>query len=302
MRKFTLLALMLLMSIGTYAQVVFYGTQEFDKTKKDGPYTTLPIDKKYVEKGWRMKLAEFGKVIVTKDVYTATGAMIPAISEFPLNITSKIFTQKGRTGVFMSVNLKDSLYVTKDHPKYAVLEKILTDFGNTMAWEEEVRKQEDMYSETLKKQEKVIRQGEKIINNIESNKKDRDKLIRKQDENVKDHEQLIQDQETNSKEVRQAQAEFDTLKTKSPAEKELSAAQKKFEKAAKQKDKLSRKLIDNEGDRDTFPRKLDDNKSELDKLNIDLERNKQDQLRMVDEVAKALKAVNDVKAKKPSGN
>lgn len=299
MKKAIIVLFLLVSAKFASAQVVFAGSQEFDKVKKEGLYTSLNVDNKYVEKGWRLKLAEYGKVIVTKDVYSVTSANIPSIAEAPINFISKVYTKKGRTEVFIALNLRDSLYVTAKHEKYAEAEKILVSFANLMLWEESVRKTEEAYNDVIKKQEKVIRAGEKLVNNIEGNGKDKEKLGRKESDNAADFKKYTEEKDANAREQTQVKEELEKLKAVNPTEKELATAQKKVEKSVKQGEKLANKILDNQKDKEAFPRKYDDLKNELDKLNIDLERNKQDQSKMLDEVAKAKKTLDEIKAKKP---
>ena len=299
MKNLLLICLLALFTVKASAQVVFAGTQEFDKVKKEGLYTSLNIDNKYIEKGWRLKLAEFGKVIVTKDVYTVTSAMIPSIAEAPISLISKVYTKKGRTEIFLALNLRDSLFVTSKHEKYAEAEKILVSFSNLMLWEESVRKGEEVFNDVVKKQEKVIKAGEKLVKNIEGNAKDKERLGKKENDNANDLKKYLQDKDENAAEQTKVKDELEKLKAINPTEKELSAATKKVEKAIKQGEKIADRIADNQKDKDAFPKKYDDLKTELDKLNIDLERNKQDQSKMLDEVAKAQKAFDEIKAKKP---
>lgn len=299
MRKIVFTTAATLFTLQSIAQVVFYGTQDFDKVKKEGLYTYISVDRKYIEKGWRLKLAEFGRPVVSKDVYSVTPASMATISENPVNLTSKVITSKGKTMVFLSLNLQDSVYVNDKHPKYADAEKVLKDFSNLMLWEEDVRKAEDSYNETVKRQEKTIRQGERLVDNLESNKKDREKLLKKIEDNKVEYDKLVKDQEENKTEQKTVTEEFDKMKALNPTEKELSAAQKKVEKAIKRGERLGKDIDGNLKEKERLPRKLEENKVEADKLNLDIDQNKKDQIRMADETDKSKKALDAVKAKKP---
>lgn len=299
MKRIALIFGLLLGVCSSYAQVVFYGTQEFDKVKKEGLYTYISIDKKYIEKGWRLKLAEFGKPVVSKENYNVAPASMPKISENPVNLSSKVTSAKGKVTVFMSVMLQDSLFVNDKHPKYAEAEKVLKDFAVLMLWEEEVRKVEDAHAETVKRQEKTIRQGERLVDGLESNKKDKDKLLKKIDENKAEYDKLLADQEANKKEQVAGSEELEKTKAASPTEKELAAAKKKYDKIVNQGERISKNIDSNIKEKERLPRKLEENKLEFDKYNLDIEQNKKDQIRMADEVAKSQKALNEVKGRKP---
>ncbi|MFN8355406.1 MAG: hypothetical protein U0Y10_13200 [Spirosomataceae bacterium] len=297
--KRILLFLSLLASTQAFSQAIFYGSQEFDKVKKNGLYTLFSIDKKYIEKGWRLKLAEFGKVIVTKDVYSVTSAAMPTIAENPINLISKVTTQKGKTLLFMALNLQDSLYIDAQHPKYAEAEKVMNSFIKLMEWEESVRKAEDEYADVQKAQDKVIRQGERLVDKIESNKKDKEKILKKIDDNKAEYEQLNKDLPAAQDEQKLATEDMDKLKTANPAEKELKEAQKKVEKAGKKVERINKDIESNLKEKEKLPRKLDENKIELDKLTLDLEQNKKDQIKAAETVDREKKELDAIKAKKP---
>lgn len=299
MKRIALIAGLALSSISTFAQVVFYGTQEFDKVKKEGLYTYINIDKKYIDKGWRLKLAEFGKPVVSKDNYNVAPASMPKLSENPVNLTSKVTSAKGKVTVFMSIMLQDSLFVNDKHPKYAEAEKILKDFAVLMLWEEEVRKAEDALAETVKRQEKTIRQGERLVDGLESNKKERERILKKIDENKAEYDKLLTDQENNKKEQVSGNEELEKAKSANLTEKELASAKKKYDKIVNQGERINKNIDSNLKEKERLPRKLEENKLEFDKYNLDIEQNKKDQIRMADEVAKSQKALDAVKGKKP---
>lgn len=289
----------LLFTTQAFSQAIFFGTQEFDKIKKPGLYTLLNIDKKYIDKGWRFKLAEFGKVVVTREVYTVNSAAMPTISENPINLVTKVTTQKGKTLVFMSMNLQDSLFVDAQHPKYAEAEKIMNSFIKLMEWEESVRKAEDEYNDVVKAQDKTIRQGERLVDKIESNKKEKEKILKKIDENKDEYSKLNEELPKAQDEQKLTIEELDKAKAANIGEKELKDATKKVEKATKRVERLNKDIESNLKEKEKLPRKLDENKIELDKLTLDLEQNKKDQITAAGTVDKEKKELDAVKAKKP---
>ena len=289
----------LLLTSQAFSQAIFFGTQEFDKIKKPGLYTLLNIDRKYVEKGWRFKLAEFGKVVVTREVYTVNSAAMPTISENPINLVTKVMTQKGKTLVFMSMNLQDSLFVDSQHPKYAEAEKIMNSFIKLIEWEENVRKAEEEYEDVTKAQEKIIRQGERLVDRIESNKKEKEKILKKIEENKDEYTKLNEELPRAQDEQKQATAELDKAKAANIGEKELKESTKKVEKAIKRVERLNKDIESNLKEKEKLPRKLDENKVDLDKLTLDLEQNKKDQISAAGTVDKEKKELDTIKAKKP---
>ena len=198
--KKLLIAAMLLTGFQSVNAQVFSGTQEVEKANKEGLYTSVAVDDKYVKQSWQVELAKYGKVESGKSgAYKVNGAIMPTISGDPVMLLSRVTYEKGRSKVFMSIGLGDEVYINATHPKYAAAEKILNDFVEVMTLQEAVRAEEKKMEEVKDKQAKTIKMGDKLVRAIEDNKKDKEKLLKKIEENKAELEKLLTDVEQNKK-------------------------------------------------------------------------------------------------------
>ncbi|MCU0468241.1 MAG: hypothetical protein MUF58_06535 [Arcicella sp.] len=198
--KKLLIAAMLLTGLQSVNAQVFSGTQEIEKANKEGLYTSVAVDDKYVKQAWQVELAKYGKVESGKSgAYRVNNATMPTISGDPVMLVSRITTEKGRTKIFMSLGMGEEVYVGGTHPKYAAAEKILNDFVEVINLQEAVRKEESVMEDVVDKQKKTIKTGDKLVRAIEDNKKEKEKLLKKIEENKLELEKLLTDVEQNKK-------------------------------------------------------------------------------------------------------
>lgn len=194
------LATILLLGFWSLNAQVFSGTQEIEKANKEGVYTSVAVDDKYVKQAWQVELAKYGKVESGRgNSYRVNNANMPTISGDPVMLASRISSEKGRTKIFLSIGMGEEMYVGGTHPKYAAAEKILNDFVELINLQEGVRNEERMLEEVVDKQKKTIKTGDKLVRAIEDNKREKEKLLKKIEENRLDLEKLLTDVEQNKK-------------------------------------------------------------------------------------------------------
>lgn len=199
--KKLLLAAILLTGFQSVNAQVFSGTQEIEKANKEGLYTSVAIDDKFVKQAWQTELAKYGKVEAGKSgAYRVNNAIMPTISGDPVMLVSRIMTEKGRTKIFMSIGTGEEVYVGGTHPKYAAAEKILNDFVEVINLQEGVRTEEKVMEDVADKQKKTIKTGDKLVRAIEDNKREKEKLLKRIEENRIELEKLLTDVEQNKKE------------------------------------------------------------------------------------------------------
>lgn len=199
MKKLLIIAILLTGFQSVDAQV-FSGTQEVEKANKEGLYTSVAVDDKYVKQSWQTELAKYGKVESGRSgAYKITGAIMPTISGDPVMLVSRVSYEKGRSKIFMSLGLGDEVYINATHPKYAAAEKILNDFVEVINLQEGVRIEEKTMEDVKDKQTKTIKLGDKLVRSIEDNKKEKERLLKKVEENRQELEKLLTDVEQNKK-------------------------------------------------------------------------------------------------------
>jgi hypothetical protein len=186
-----------LLSLSSVAQSISGGTETIDKVPLPGLYLSLPVEEKIVAKAWESQLNGYGRVMGSRGVYRIGNANVSAVSSEPVNLVSQVKSAKKSSTIFLSLDLGSQNYVTSGTPQYAGAEQLLRDFAAKLNHEQEVRAAEDMLAESQKAQQNMVRKGEKLQRDIESNRKDKEKLLKRIDENAKELEQLTKDLETN---------------------------------------------------------------------------------------------------------
>ncbi|KAA9357540.1 hypothetical protein [Larkinella humicola] len=188
----------LLISPSVRAQTVSSATEKVDQISLVGLSLNLPIEGKFVEKEWETLLKSYGKVTTGRSgVYKVPAANIPALSNEPLNVASKVTADKAKATVFLAVDKGNADYVKPGSTMYDQVETLLKEFAERTRINYDIKLADDTFNEAQKKQEKLVKQGEKLIRDLDRNKKEKDNLVKKMDENVRELEQLTRDTETN---------------------------------------------------------------------------------------------------------
>lgn len=198
--KRLILSCVLLFSYQIIHAQVFSGTQEIEKASKEGLYTTVPIEDKYIKQAWQTELSKYGSVEVSRNnVFRITGARISSISPDPLMLVSKISSEKGKSKIFLSIGFGEEIYINGSHPKYLAAERILNDFVDIIKSQDAVRLEEKTAEDIKVKQLKTVTTSDKLTRAIENNKKEKDKLLLKIEENRLELERLQMAIEQNKK-------------------------------------------------------------------------------------------------------
>jgi hypothetical protein len=183
---------------------------------RKGMSTVIVLDQEEVEKAWIKKLKEFGKVDVQKNVYIVESALISGISTTPVRIISTIIQSDKGSRVFWSIEMGKAYVSTKDDPeKFSIAEKILHDFG-VMVYRENINDQikdaEKVLSQTVKAQEKKVKQGVDLVNKVDRNKQQKINLEQKLKENAEELIQLQKDIEQNKLDQGASSVEVEKVK------------------------------------------------------------------------------------------
>lgn len=198
--KNLLVAALLLVGVSAAKAQVFSGVQEVEKASKEGIYTSVAVDEKYVKESWAKEVAKYGRVETGKGgAYKVLAATLPTISSDPINLVSRVFSDNGRTKIFLSLSISEEVYVTGSHPKFAEAERILTNFVNTVTLEENVRTEQKKLESFQDVQKRIAKNSDKLVRSIESNKKEKENLLKKIEENRIELEKLLTDVEQNKK-------------------------------------------------------------------------------------------------------
>lgn len=218
MKKFALLILFVASVVMAQAQkpiVVTESEQIVDKIRRVGLSTVIEVDDKLVDKMWKDKLKDFGKVKSSGSEYFIEVANVPGVSSRCV-VTSVVEKVKGGTKVWWSIDM-GTQHVSKGSAGYSGAEKILYNFA-VEVYREEIQEQIDEATDALedaqKDLDKEVKEGEDLVDDIADNKETIKKL---QEENVqleKDVEQNKQDQKALQEVIKTRQAELEKVKEK----------------------------------------------------------------------------------------
>ncbi|MBC7891717.1 MAG: hypothetical protein H7Y12_05840 [Sphingobacteriaceae bacterium] len=185
------LSAVLLLALGAFAQ-----TQpafvDIDKEKRQGYAASTDVERRTVEKAWKDKLSQYGRVDSKRDVYTVNFAKLPFLDN-QARIVSQLYTTKKRTQVFLSVDQNNGEYVAAGHGQGREVEAMLVEFLKKLDFDEQVRVAEGSFSEAEKASREAVKRNERLLRDLENNKKDAERLAKKLEENKAEFTKLQAD-------------------------------------------------------------------------------------------------------------
>ncbi len=201
MKKIGFMLLGLLCVYASHAQI-FWGTFMIEKANKEGMYATTSADEALVKQAWELELGKYGAVEVSRwgGVYRVNSAQIRSISDHPLLVASRVFTEQGRTKILLSLGLGDEIYINGNHPKYEAAERFFTAFLDKVALMNGVKVEESSLQSITEKQQKLLKDYDKLAKSITENQKEKERLQKRMEENNLQLEKLMQDIAQNQKE------------------------------------------------------------------------------------------------------
>jgi hypothetical protein len=187
---------------------------EVEKIKRTGLSVTIELSEKVVSDLWKKQIKEYGKVESKKNVYWIEVANIPAISGSPVKLYSATEGSGKGTMVWLAIDMGDK-HVVEGGEGYAAAKKFLRDFAISCYkadLEDQIKEAEKAFSSAEKTSEKVIKEGEKLVSNLENNASEKIKLEEAIKKNASDKVQLEKDQEQNKKDQSSAKADVEKMK------------------------------------------------------------------------------------------
>jgi hypothetical protein len=197
MKRFILASVLIFSSISLFGQV-FTGMDEIEKAKKEGFYTYINSEEKYVIESWKNYLKKFGKVEAGRggaiNVYQAK---IADIAKDGLTLLSKTSEEKNKTKLFVSISTGPDAYIQNGHEKYREASDWLEDFVNIINLEEDVRTQEKALNDLISTKTKQQKAAERMIRELDSNKRQTELLTKRLEETKVEKEKILANQEQN---------------------------------------------------------------------------------------------------------
>ncbi|MEZ0607335.1 hypothetical protein ACAW74_02415 [Fibrella sp. WM1] len=209
MRNVLISAGLFLTTLPAFAQTIYAGDQTIDKQTYKGLFLTIPMADRQVERDWEEQLKQYGRLTTSRSVYRVTTADIRDISSEPVNLTSQIKGNKKSTTIFVAFDQGSGNFISPGNGNYSAAETMLKNFADKTIFNDEVRGAEGSFNEAQKAHQKLVKRGESLVSDIESNRKEKERLLRKIDENAKELEQLQKDVETNKTDQANALTEMD---------------------------------------------------------------------------------------------
>lgn len=190
--------LCILATSSTYAQV-FSGLEEIDKAKKEGFYTYINSEEKYVIEAWKKYLKQVGSVENGRNsgalhVYSAK---IKEISDKPVSLLSKVTEEKNKTKLFVSISTGPDVYIQTGHELFREASNWVEEFVRLINLEEDVRIEEKKLNELISTKSKQQKQADRFVRELDSNKRQAELLTKKLEEAKLEKEKILANQEQN---------------------------------------------------------------------------------------------------------
>jgi hypothetical protein len=181
-----------------YAQV-FSGLEEIDKAKKEGFFTYINSEEKYVIEAWKKYLKQAGSVENgrsggTLHVYSAK---IKDVSDKPVTLLSKVSEEKNKTKLFVSISTGPDAYIQTGHESFREASNWVEEFVRLINLEEDVRMEEKKLNELISNKSKQQKQADRFIRELDSNKRQAELLTKKLEEAKVEKEKILANQEQN---------------------------------------------------------------------------------------------------------
>jgi hypothetical protein len=221
MKRFILAGVLIVSSVSLFGQV-FTGMDEIEKAKKEGFFTYINSEEKFVIESWKKYLKKFGKVEPGRggaiNVYQAK---IADVAKDGVTLLSKTSEEKNKTKLFVSISTGPDTYIQNGHEKYREASDWLEEFVKIINLEEDVRRQEKALNDLIAIKTKNQKAAEHLIRELDSNKRQTDLLTKKLEEAKVEKEKILAnqvqnklDQKANEELIIQQMQKFETAKKK----------------------------------------------------------------------------------------
>ena len=177
---------------------VFSGLAEIDKAKKEGFYTYINTEEKNVTSAWKDYLKKTGAVDAGRaGSIRVEQARISSISDNPIHLLSIITEEKNKMKLFVSMRVGPDNYIQTGHEKFKEASQWLEEFAQIINSQESLRKEESKLTELKNNQFKIQRYTERLVRELDSNKRMTDLLTKKLEETRILKEKILANQEQN---------------------------------------------------------------------------------------------------------
>jgi hypothetical protein len=199
MLKSILIGLFSIVAASSLQAQVFSGLEEIDRVKKEGFYTYINSEEKFVAESWKKYLKKVGQVESGRSTNAlhVYSAKIKEISDKPLTVLSKISEEKNKTKLFVSISTGPDSYVQTGHESFREASNWVEEFVRSINLEEEVRMEEKKLNELIGNKSKQQKLADRFVRELDSNKRQNDLLTKKLEEAKLEKEKILANQEQN---------------------------------------------------------------------------------------------------------
>ena len=197
MKRFIFAIVLSFSCVSLFGQV-FSGLDEIEKAKKEGFFTYINSEEKFVTESWKKYLKKFGSVEPGRGgAINVFQAKISDISSSPLTLLSKISEEKNKTKLFVSISTGPDNYIQNGHEKYRDASNWLEDFVKIINLEEDVRTQEKALNDLIATKAKNQKAADRMVRELDSNRRQTELLTKKLEEAKIEKEKILANQEQN---------------------------------------------------------------------------------------------------------
>lgn len=218
MKKLTVFIIILFAIKLSFGQKVTVNesTELIEKISRSGLSTVIQLDQKRIQKAWEKQLKTYGKMDYSKGIYTIPVATIPSISSKPCVVTSIVKSTGKGTQVWWAIDMgSEHVTSSSNSAAYRAAEKVLYEFA-IQCYRDDVNDQieeaEKALQNSVKAQEKQVKEGEGLARDVEKNKQEKINLEQKIKQNGEDLVQLQKEIEQNKKDQAAATADVEKMK------------------------------------------------------------------------------------------
>ena len=197
--KYIVFALFISISSLQVSGQVFSGIEEIEKAKKEGFFTFIQSDEKYVIESWKKFLQSAGKVELGRSgAINVYQARISDISKDPITLLSKTSEEKNKTKLFVSMSTGPDTYIQTGHASYREASDWVESFVKIVNLEEAVRTEEKKLNELIAIKTKQQKAGERMVRELDSNRRQTELVTKKLEETRIEKEKILANQVQNT--------------------------------------------------------------------------------------------------------
>ncbi|MFN8416673.1 MAG: hypothetical protein U0U66_10100 [Cytophagaceae bacterium] len=219
MKSLIVLFTSLFITVSTFAQTgareitIHEGKETIDRIQREGIYVVIELEASFVKNAWEKKVKEFGRIDITKGYSIMKNVTVPNVTTGG-NSYSNVAGHLNGTKVFWAVEDVSGPVIPSTGHKWEEMKKILTQFAKQTYIDDinvQIIAAENALTAATKNQEKIVKEGESLKNQISNNEQERIDLENKLKANAANKELLNKNLESNKQNKLNSDAEVQKM-------------------------------------------------------------------------------------------